>query len=194
MQTASPPATRTKNGNLNAVQKADFPVHSWYRFVLSYPPHLVREYMSRFRLGANDLLLDPFCGTGTTLVEAKKQRIRSIGCDAHPFAVLVSGTKTNWSLDTQLLRRILKAILRSAESSSIEHGLESLSLDALLLQEEKTPVNGFRLTEDEQKILPSGFLSQRLYSACSCSDVQLSARQKQPASAFGNFSCWRWRM
>ena len=46
----------------------------WYRFVLSFPPHLVREYISRFDLGSGARVLDPFCGTGTTIVECKKNR------------------------------------------------------------------------------------------------------------------------
>ena len=68
------------------------------------PPHLVRRYLSRLKIGPEDLVLDPFCGTGTTLVEAKKNGIPSLGCDAHPFAALVSRVKTNWAIDTKLLQ------------------------------------------------------------------------------------------
>jgi hypothetical protein len=39
-----------KNGNLNKVRDEDASIHNWYRFVLSYPPHLVREYVNRFDL------------------------------------------------------------------------------------------------------------------------------------------------
>src|SRR3989454_12323210 len=87
-----------KNGAINAVQKIDLPVHGWYRFVLSFPPHLVRQYLGAFGLRTGDLICDPFCGTGTTLVEAKRSRIGSVGCDAHPLAALVSRVKTNWAL------------------------------------------------------------------------------------------------
>ncbi|MEA3341793.1 MAG: DNA methyltransferase, partial [Chloroflexota bacterium] len=45
--------------------------HDWYRFVLSYPPHLVRDYVDDFGLDEQSTILDPFCGTGTTVVEAK---------------------------------------------------------------------------------------------------------------------------
>src|SRR5437588_491300 len=87
-----------RKGAVNALQKEDLPVHGWYRFVLSYPPHLVRQYLRRFELSSTDLLLDPFCGTGTTMVEAKKHGVPSLGCDAHPFAALVSRVKTEWAL------------------------------------------------------------------------------------------------
>ncbi len=154
-------AVSKRNGSINAVQKADFPVHAWYRFVLSFPPHLVRQYISQFALTSADLLFDPFCGTGTTLVEAKKGGIPSMGSDAHPFAVLVSRVKTNWSLDTKIVRNALKRILTGAGRVSDEHGLNALSLDALMLQEDVSFSNGFHLSADEEKLLPTGFLSQR---------------------------------
>lgn len=93
---------------INAVQDEDTPVHGWYRFVLSYPPHLVRQYLERFGVGNDDQLLDPFCGTGTTVVEAKKHQIPSLGCDAHPFALMVSRVKTDWSLNPAMLRQLFQ--------------------------------------------------------------------------------------
>ena len=53
----------------NKVKEKDMPVHDWYRFVLSFPPHLVQEYIEKFSISQNDVVLDPFCGTGTTNVE-----------------------------------------------------------------------------------------------------------------------------
>ena len=104
MQMTEEKPPQARNGTINALQTADFPVHGWYRFVLSFPPHLVRRYLSKLKIGPEDLVLDPFCGTGTTLVEAKKNGIPSLGCDAHPFAALVSRVKTNWAIDTKLLQ------------------------------------------------------------------------------------------
>ncbi len=59
---------RDANGELNKLYPEDRPVHDWYRFVLSFPPHLVREYLARFALTPRQTVLDPFCGTGTVLV------------------------------------------------------------------------------------------------------------------------------
>ena len=157
-----PRAGGRQNADANKIRAEDRPVHDWYRFVLSFPPHLVRQYLSAFNLGSQDLILDPFCGTGTTLVEAKKNGIPSLGCDAHPFAALVSRVKTNWNVDVNLLTNTLRAILRSAEAESVAYGLESLSFDSLIMQERSCAVRErLRLTEDEAKLLPTGFLSQR---------------------------------
>src|SRR6266850_5872269 len=162
MQLTVPKPSPGRDGAINTLQRGDLPVHDWYRFVLSFPPHLVRQYISSFGIGPDDLLLDPFCGTGTTLVEAKKNGIRSVGCDAHPFVALISRVKTNWSLDPRILRSTLRTLLRTAEADASKAGLHSLSFDALMLHED-TPSNGsgFKLTVDEEKLLPKGFLSQR---------------------------------
>src|SRR5437660_4895122 len=66
----------------NKLRAEDSSVHDWYRFVLSYPPHLVRDYLTRFGIGPEMVVLDPFCGTGTTLVECKKLGIESVGIEA----------------------------------------------------------------------------------------------------------------
>ncbi|MDR7455874.1 MAG: DNA methyltransferase [Armatimonadota bacterium] len=87
------------NGEANRLLPEDRPVHQWYRFVLSFPPHLVREYVQRFALGASHRVLDPFCGTGTTLVECKKLGIPSVGVEAHPMAHFASQVKVDWTPD-----------------------------------------------------------------------------------------------
>lgn len=81
----------------NKLLARDRSVHDWYRFVLSFPPHLVRHYLNRFGLGPSAVVLDPFCGTGTTLVEAKKLGIASLGIEANPMAQLAARVKIDWT-------------------------------------------------------------------------------------------------
>jgi len=63
----------------NKLRPEDRTAHDWYRFVLSFPPHLIRDYAQRSGLCPGATVLDPFCGTGTTLVEFKKLGIESVG-------------------------------------------------------------------------------------------------------------------
>ena len=92
------------NGKANKLDPLDRAAHDWYRFVLSYPPHLVRQYLDEFGLKSNDTVLDPFCGTGTTLVEAKKLGIRGAGLEVNPFAHFASTVKLDWRLDASALK------------------------------------------------------------------------------------------
>ncbi|WP_117387244.1 DNA methyltransferase [Ruminiclostridium cellobioparum] len=97
-------AVQSKEGiELNRLYQEDLSVHDWYRFVLSFPPHLVRKYLNKFNISDNQTVLDPFCGTGTTLVECKKLGIPSIGIEANPIVQLAAAAKTDWSINEKVL-------------------------------------------------------------------------------------------
>lgn len=87
----------------NKLYTEDVGIHDWYRFVLSYPPHLVRHYIEKLKINNKHTVLDPFCGTGTTLVESKKLGIPSIGIEANPVVEMAARTKINWNIDCDSL-------------------------------------------------------------------------------------------
>lgn len=103
-----------KNGTANRLNNDDKAFHDWYRFVLSFPPHLVREYLQKFELKRGLTVLDPFCGTGTTLIEAKLSGVRSIGIEANPVAAFASKVKTNWRIEPSELLRHASLIAQKA--------------------------------------------------------------------------------
>jgi DNA modification methylase len=90
-------------------------VHRWYRFVLAFPDHLVTEMCERFSATQGDIVLDPFCGTGTTLVECKKMGLDATGIEANPASVLASQVKTAWDTDLSQLRDALQRIIDQAQ-------------------------------------------------------------------------------
>lgn len=70
-------------------------VHSWYNFVLGYSDKLVGKVLDNFEVKTTQRVLDPFCGTGTTLVECARRNVQSVGIDANPFSCFVSRVKTH---------------------------------------------------------------------------------------------------
>lgn len=115
------------NGRANKLDQQDRAFHDWYRFVLSFPPHLVRDYIQKFNLNQKSVVLDPFCGTGTTLVEAKLAEMNAIGLEGNPFPHFASSVKTDWNLNADNLstqaRRVAEKTLAILKSQGIDDNL-----------------------------------------------------------------------
>lgn len=94
----------------NQLSSKDRAVHDWYRFVLSFPPHLVRHYLQRFQSTEKTVVLDPFAGTGTTLVEVKKMGLSAIGLEANPMAHFACSVKLDWTPQPERLCQTAETI------------------------------------------------------------------------------------
>ena len=123
------PAAQTNAGcapERNRLRPEDRAVHGWYRFVLSFPSHFVRDYLTAFGVDSTQRVLDPFCGTGTTLVECKKLGIPSVGIERNPMAGFASRTKLDWRVDPDTLVSHAKGIAARALDRLRSQGLEDL--------------------------------------------------------------------
>lgn len=144
----------------NKLRPEDRAAHDWYRFVLSFPPHLVRDYLQRFGLDRSKRVLDPFCGTGTTLVECKKLGIPSVAVESNPMACFASQVKVDWRVDPDGLLRdalaIAKRVSAELEAQGIADDVDGLPLFTSL---QKVPVNLRTLSRDAWKLLLKGSIS-----------------------------------
>ena len=119
------------NGRANKLDPQDRAFHDWYRFVLSFPPHLVRDYIQKFNLTQKSIILDPFCGTGTTLIEAKLAGVKSIGLEGNLFPQFASAVKTDWNLEADSLIQNAHQIAEDALSILQSQGIDdNLSFSA----------------------------------------------------------------
>jgi DNA modification methylase len=144
------------NGRANYLDSRDKAFHDWYRFVLSYPPHLVRHYLNEFGLvGKNFTLLDPFCGTGTSLVEAKLNSIQSVGIEAHPFSAFASCVKVDWEIDPESLYHAAHAISEEVRNIFREQNLN----DDNLTNPDELSISLRTLSPDLMKLLITDSIS-----------------------------------
>jgi hypothetical protein len=118
------PTLSEKINSSNSLELDDKAFHSWYRFVLSFPPHLVRHYLNEFKVGAGENVLDPFCGTGTTIVESKLQGKTGIGFEANPFPHFASSVKVDWDIDPNELVRCASLVASQAQEELRSQGIK----------------------------------------------------------------------
>lgn len=110
----------------NSINTEDKMIHDWYRFVLSFPPHLVRDYLRDFDLQPGGVVLDPFCGTGTTLVECQLNGGRGIGIEANPFPEFASRVKTDWSVNPDNLATVAMEVAERSLEKLASEGFDDL--------------------------------------------------------------------
>lgn len=93
----------------------DVDIHDWYRFVYAYSDRIITDLAEEFGITQDDLLIDPFNGTGTTTLSAKRLGIDSIGTDTSPASVLSARCKTNWDVDLDEFRRRRSELLNTIQ-------------------------------------------------------------------------------
>ena len=67
--------------------------HCFHNYPAMMIPQITRELLNRYGV-PNGWLLDPYCGTGTSLVEASMFGMNGVGCDINPLVRLIATAKT----------------------------------------------------------------------------------------------------
>lgn len=91
--------------------------HGMHRYPAKYMPQVPRWAIKQFSV-EGDVVLDPFAGSGTTLLEASNLGRNSIGIDLDPLACLIAGAKVT-PLETGRLEvhyaKLLEGLVGSSE-------------------------------------------------------------------------------
>ena len=106
-------ATRVEDLNLNWRER-DLPerertkhVHRLHPYLGKFVPQLVEIFLRKYKPAT---VIDPFCGSGTTLIEASTLGTASIGCDISEFNCLLTQVKLG-EYDLDLLEREINDVL-----------------------------------------------------------------------------------
>lgn len=91
-------------------------VHRLHPYLGKYIPQLVEIFLRKY-FKKGETVLDPFCGSGTTLVQANELGINSIGFDISEFNVMLCRVKTT-EYDIPLLKKEAADLLQKVESAS----------------------------------------------------------------------------
>jgi site-specific DNA-methyltransferase (cytosine-N4-specific) len=74
-------------------QNTRYSVHGLHEYKGKFNPQVVRSLFNIYNVKKNDKILDPFCGSGTTIVEAAHDGVSAVGTDINPLAVFIANAK-----------------------------------------------------------------------------------------------------
>jgi hypothetical protein len=77
---------------ISYVGNKNLPLLRLFRYKEAFSFTFVEQVISELKLSNSDLILDPFCGMGTTLFASSLNGISSVGIDRSPLAVFVSSS------------------------------------------------------------------------------------------------------
>lgn len=86
------------------------PVHSWFQYTQGFSPQVVEHYLDQWKSKKNDIFLDPFVGSGTSLLQCQTRSIKSYGWDISPLSIFLSKVKTT-PVDLKKVNKLLESLL-----------------------------------------------------------------------------------
>lgn len=114
----SPVSARRTAASSTFVPSMGQAVHRWFRYSAGFSSVWAEEVIAKHvadRGGEPARVLDPFAGSGTTLLAAQAEGCESIGTESHPFVARVAQAKLRWPTDPGLLADRVALVLAKAK-------------------------------------------------------------------------------
>ena len=102
---------RGEDGRVGNRDRATHLIH-WYPAKMFY--RIPDQILNVFQSDLTGTLLDPFCGSGTVVIEGLTRGYRTVGIDINPLAQMISRVRTA-SLDDRLISRHSAEIVQRAK-------------------------------------------------------------------------------
>ena len=100
-------------GYSNADSTIELPRHRWYFYKEGFSPNLVEQAIEISGIEKDDVILDPFNGSGTTTLTAALKGFRSIGIEVNPFTSYLSSAKLK-NANLNEFRKLKEGLLSAA--------------------------------------------------------------------------------
>ena len=101
------------NGNGPNRQSTRYSAHGLHEYKGRFNPQIAKAILNTLGIPSGARVLDPFCGSGTSLIEAAHLGMRAIGTDINPLAIFLANAKAaSLTLAPAELRAGLRAVQR----------------------------------------------------------------------------------
>lgn len=87
---------------VNYATDLKYPIQRWYRYKEGYSVKLMQQLFDEYGVDKGDIVLDPFCGSGSTIVQAKTNSLYGIGFEINPFSAFLAKVKTQNYIEKDL--------------------------------------------------------------------------------------------
>ncbi|MEH1833802.1 MAG: DNA methyltransferase [Nostoc sp.] len=98
------------------IDNMKLPVHRWFRFSAGFSAQWVETIITQFKETGETTVLDPFAGSGTTLLASERLGVECFGIEAHPFVARIARAKLLYKTDADVYLEHIKKVIKSAEN------------------------------------------------------------------------------
>lgn len=113
-------------------QGTRYSTHGLHEYKGKYNPQIVKGVLDYMGVEKGSRILDPFCGSGTTMVECIHYDYPSVGTDINPMAVYISNTKIHsLAIDTEYVRNVTETIITDGIDFQLPEPIDSNEVSRL---------------------------------------------------------------
>lgn len=106
--------------NTNNRQATRYSAHGIHEYKGKFNPQVVKSILNIFKINENKNVIDPFSGSGTTLLECSLQNINAIGLDINPLAVFIANAKqTAITTRVEILEEVAQNIVQAFRNEEV---------------------------------------------------------------------------
>lgn len=159
----------TYNSLLNYSDDLSTSRQRWYRYKEGYSLELVKKIIREYNNNPEGTILDPFLGSGSTILAANEMGLRGIGFEVNPFSYNLANTKLkNYTIEfCTEFENIIKDITIDKKIPNVEYKLPNLSISKKVFNSNveeimmsiKKYILDLDIDEDMRSLLMIGWIS-----------------------------------
>lgn len=96
------------------------PRHRWYLIKEAFSPDIVKAAIKESESVSTDIIIDPFCGSGTVPLTTSLDGYTSVGIEVNPFLAFVARAKLLW-IKPNTIEKLSKIVLAKAEIGKLSN-------------------------------------------------------------------------
>ena len=159
----------TYNSLLNYSDDLSTSRQRWYRYKEGYSLELVKKIIKEYNNNPEGTILDPFLGSGSTILAANEMGLRGIGFEVNPFSYNLANAKLkNYTIEfCTEFENIIKDITIDKKIPNVEYKLPNLSISKKVFNSNveeimmsiKKYILDLDIDEDMRSLLMIGWIS-----------------------------------